>query len=226
EVALVEQALQVNRYPVGGELGVVANAHHFLIVIGHGAAAGQNASIILAEAVLTDEAGALGVWQFGQLGANGVNVDVVDDDRQQIRLGEVAVVVSDFLAAHGTGLVAVGVVQAGFLDDAAAVLDDIDLALCFVQDRLLDKAERVDVLDLGAGAELGVALAAHRDVGVAAHRALRHVAVGNAQIKNDRMQLLEVGDCLLGAAQFRLGNDLQQRRAGAVEVDAGLTLEV
>ena len=40
------------------------------------------------------------------------------------------------------------------------------------------------------------------------------------------MKRFGVGDRFFRTAQFRLGNDLQQGRAGAVQVDAGHALEV
>jgi hypothetical protein len=48
--------------------------------------------------------------------------------RQQVRVGEVAVVVRLFLRAHRAGLALHGVEQAGLLVDLAAVLEDLDLA--------------------------------------------------------------------------------------------------
>ena len=112
-----------------------------------------------------------------------------------------------------------GVEEAGLLDHLASRLDNVDLALDLVFDRLLDEAEGVDVLQLGAGAEFLLAEGADRDVGVAAEGALLEVAVADAEIDDDLVQLLEVGDGLVGAAHVRLGDNLQQRRAGAVEVD-------
>ena len=70
------------------------------------------------------------------------------------RVREVAVVVRLFLAAHRAGLVAVRVVEARLLHDLAAALDQLDLPLDLEVDRPLDEAEGVEVLDLGAGAEL------------------------------------------------------------------------
>jgi hypothetical protein len=43
--------------------------------------------------------------------------------------------------------------QPRFLVDGAAILDDGDLAAGFMLDGLTDEADRVDVLDLAAGAE-------------------------------------------------------------------------
>ena len=77
-----------------------------------------------------------------------------DDERREVGLGEVAVVVGLLLGAHGVGA-AFGVVpEARLLDDAAAVFDDADLALDLVLDGGADVAEAVDVLDFGLGAEL------------------------------------------------------------------------
>jgi hypothetical protein len=60
-----------------------------------------------------------------------------------------------FLGAHGPRLALVGVVEAGFLHDLTAALDDGDLAAGLVVDGGLDEAQRVHVLDLAAGAEMG-----------------------------------------------------------------------
>src|SRR5690606_36338773 len=80
-------------------------------------------------------------------------------------------------------------------------------------------AQRVDVLDLAARAELGVAAASHRDVAVDAHRAFFHLAVGGADGDEDRPELRDVGASLVDGAQVGLADDLEQRHAGAVVVD-------
>ena len=76
-----------------------------------------------------------------------------DHQRRQVGVGEVAVVVRVFLAAHRARLAAIGVEQHGRLLDAAAVLDRVDLPLHLVVDRLLQEAEGVQVLDLAPRAE-------------------------------------------------------------------------
>ena len=145
---------------------------------------------------------------------------------QQVRVREIAVVVGLFLGAHGAGLVLVRVVEPGLLDHLAAALDEVDLALDLEADGLVQKAEGVDVLDLGAGAEFLLALRAHRDVGIHPERALLHVAVADADPAHDLVDLLRVGHGLFRRAHVRLGDDLQQRGAGAVQVDAGQAVEV
>ena len=125
------------------------------------------------------------------------------------------------LGTHEPRLALAGIEQAGLLHDLAATLNDLDLAPRLVLDRLLHEADRVDVLDLAARAQLAARLA-HRDVDVAAHRAFVHVAVAGAEIAHDRAQLGEVGRRLVGRAHVGLADDLHQRHAGAVEIDIGL----
>ncbi len=143
---------------------------------------------------------------------------VVEFERQQVRIGEVAVVMRLFLGAHRARLALAGIVEAGLLVDRAAILEDADLAARLDIDGLADEADRVDVLDLAARAE-GLARAAHRDVDVGAQIALLHVAVAGAEIAQDGAQLRDIGLGLVGRAQIGLGDDLHQRDARAVEVD-------
>ena len=103
---------------------------------------------------------------------------------------------------------------------AAAVFPHRDLALGLHLDRLHHEADRVEVLDLAAGAQL-FARPAHRDVDVGAQRALLHVAVAGADVAQDGAQLAQVEAGFLRAPDVGLGDDLHQRDAGAVEVDAG-----
>jgi len=104
------------------------------------------------------------------------------------------------------------------LQHLPARLDQLDLALDLVRDRALHEAERVQVLQLRARAELGLALAPHRDVGVAAELALLHVGVRHLQMAQHLAQAAEVGAGFFGRADLRLGDDLDQRSAGPVQV--------
>ena len=67
--------------------------------------------------------------------------------------------------------------------------------------------------------ERGLAHAPHRHVGVAAQRPLLHVAVRGADGDDGRAQQGQEPARLRGVAEVRLGDDLEQRGAGAVEVD-------
>ena len=85
-------------------------------------------------------------------------------------------------------------------------------------DGLADEADRIDVLDLAAGAERRAGLA-HRDIDVGAQIALLHVAVAGAEVAQHAAQLGEKSLGVVGGAQIGLGHDFHQRHAGAVEID-------
>ena len=63
---------------------------------------------------------------------------------------------------------------------------------------------------------------AHRHVRVAAERAFLHVAVADLEVAHQRVHLLEIGHGLFRRTHVGLGDDFDERRAGAVEIDAGL----
>jgi len=64
------------------------------------------------------------------------------------------------------------------------------------------------------------------DVHVAAHLSLLHVGVADLAVDEDLAEGGEVGEGLLGRGDVGLGDDLHERGAGAVEVDAAGALEV
>src|SRR4029450_6301987 len=102
---------------------------------------------------------------------------------------------------------------------AATLLEQPGLAAYLRPHRALDRAERVQVLGLGAGAERPPR-PPQRDVGVAPEVALLEVGVRGADVAQDRLQRAQVGAGLLRRAQVGLGDDLDQRYPGAVQVDA------
>lgn len=80
-------------------------------------------------------------------------------------------------------------------------------------------AERVQVLELGAGAEFGRAFGTDGHVGVATEAAFLHVAVRDAEVDHDGVQGLEIGHRFLGTAHVGLAHDFDERHGGAVEVE-------
>src|SRR4029079_4947302 len=83
----------------------------------------------------------------------------------------------------------------------------------------------VDVLDLAAGSELGAGFV-HADVRVDTHAGLLHLGVGRADGQEDGAQFGDVLPCLLGRADVGPADDLDQRHAGAVEVDQRIVAAV
>ena len=82
--------------------------------------------------------------------------------------------------------------------------------------------EGVEVLELGLGAQARLAAAAQAHVAVAAHGALLHRAVGDAERQEHATQLLHEQARLLRCAEVGLGHKLDERRAAAVVVDEAL----
>ncbi len=160
--------------------------------------------------------------RFGQRGTQRGDTLGGENQRRQVGLREVAVVVRLFLAAQGAGGAALGVEAAGVLGDADSALEKLDVARDLVLDGTGHVAEGVEVLDLALGAEACLAAAAHRDVGVAAQAALFHVAVAGFGIEQHLVEGLQVVLGFGGAGHVGLRNDLDQRHAAAVEVHQAL----
>ncbi len=62
------------------------------------------------------------------------------------------------------------------------------------------------------------------DVGVYPQAAFLHVAVRDVQIGQQQLQLGQIRFGLFGRADIRVADDLQQRRARAIQVDAAVRL--
>ena len=60
------------------------------------------------------------------------------------------------------------------------------------------------------------------DVRIAAQAALLHLAIGDFQIAKQQADLLEICLRLLRAAHLGLADDLQQRRAGTIQIDQAI----
>ena len=202
-----------------GELARVGEAgQRRLEVVGQFARPGEQVGGLGGQIELGGKPLPAGVGQLRQAGAHPLDPGLVDDHRDQVRVREIPIVVGLLLAAHGLGAAPVRVPEQGLLHHLAAVEEEVALPPLLVLQRQLHVAERVHVLQLGAGAELVLPLGPQADVGVAAEAALLHVAVADVEIADNGVQFPQVGGRLRGRAQVRLADDLQERRAGAVEV--------
>ena len=95
----------------------------------------------------------------------------------------------------------------------------------FKFERSLNIAEGIHVLEFRLDAEGFRSNRAERDVGVAAHAPLFHVAVTDFEVAQNLPKRLQIGGCLLGRAQVRFTDDLEQRHAGAVEIHVAYRLK-
>ena len=192
--------------------------HRGLEIIGDVFARGQDFRIVGWQPVLLHEASAPLRGEGRQGRPHVPNPCFIDYQGQQIRVREVAVVVSELLAAHGPCDFAVGIPQARFLHDAAARFDDFGLALDFVLNGFFHAAERVEVLDLRARAELGAADRPDGDVGITAQAAFLHVTVADFDVSKNGAQAAQIGAGLRGRADVGFAHDFQQGDAGPVQI--------
>src|SRR5208337_4712 len=126
---------------------------------------------------------------------------------------KIPVVMRLLFRAHAVSLTFVRVVETRFLRDLAAALDDANVALNLIFQRLLDKAKRVYVLDLGFCAEFFLPAWPHADVSIATKRTFFHVAVADSGIEDDFLEPSEVLVSFLGRPHIRFADDLGQRHA-------------
>ena len=222
EIVAIQRAGQFAHDPIRGQLGLrrAQLRHHRLEVGAELAARTQDPGIVRRQVEVARKARGLVVGQLRQGRAHGTDERFVDLHRQEIRIREISIIVGLLLGAHRPGLVLVRVVETGFLHHGAAALEQVDLPRNFVVDRLLDESKGIQILDFGACAEFFAAARPHRHVGVAAKRPLLHVAVADLEITHQGVNLLHVRDRLLGRPHVGLGDDLEQRGAGAVQIDA------
>ena len=122
------------------------------------------------------------------------------------------------LRAHHARLAGRGIEEPRLLIDSAARFEHADLPRHLEVDRGAEEAEGVQILDLRARAER-LAGAAHRHVRVAAQRSFLHVPVAHLGVHEDLPQPREVLRGVLRGADVGLRHDLDERHAGAVEID-------
>ena len=115
---------------------------------------------------------------------------------------------------------------AGFLGNAAAIGQDVRLALNLVAHCGLNGAQRVYVLGLGSGAELFLTLGTERNVGIAAHVATLHLGVRDIHRLD---HVTDHADILSGKLRGlstevvdRLGDNLHQWHTSTVVVNQGV----
>ena len=144
-------------------------------------------------------------------------------DGHQVRLREVAVVLGVGLLATRRRDAGVLVPVAGLLQDPLPRVEDRGVPRHLVADGALDRAQRVDVLGLGPGAQHVGPLGRQRQVDVGADRALLHPGVRDAERDDQVAELSDVraGDVrrLRPRTGDRLGDDLDERDPGPVVVD-------
>ena len=101
----------------------------------------------------------------------------------------------------------------------------VGLPFGFIFQRSLDAAEAVEVFHLDDRRRDEAAIGLRHvdvDVGVAAQAAFLHLAIGDADLAQEQPQFFEIRFRLLRGVEIGLGDDFQQGRAGAIEIDEGI----
>src|SRR6266542_3963122 len=137
----------------------------------------------------------------------------------EVRLGEVAVVKRFLLGSQRVGRAFSLVEVTSLLNQRLARAERGGLPLLLVLQGSFERANGVQVLDLDLRAVLGGTGWADRDVRVASERALLHPDVRDVEGLERGPELVEVRAGLLGRADVRLRDDLDERHAGPVVVD-------
>ena len=98
-------------------------------------------------------------------------------------------------------------------------VDRFGRPLRLVVDRVFEKTKGVQVLDLGLGPKRRRSLQPHRHVRVAPEASFFHVAVVDAERDEQLAQITEERRGVLTGSEIGLGDDLDERSAGAIEID-------
>ena len=181
---------------------------------------GEHPGVVLGDAVLLHHPRAASLRQLGEERAPFLDLGLGELHRHQVRLREIPVVVGVLLRTHGGGLHRLRVPAARLLHDRDGVRHAFALAPRLVLERGVDAGEGVHVLDLDLRPQLLRALGPDGDVDVGAHVALLEVAVAHPRVDQHLAERGEIGDRVVGRLHVRLGDDLHQGSAAAVEVDA------
>ena len=147
------------------------------------------AHVEVAEAPVVLQASAPDRRRLGQRGPQLLDPLARRRDGSEVGLGEVAVVVGVGLLPAGRRAAVALVEVPGLLHDLLAGVEERRVPADLVAGGPLDRAERVDVLGLRAGAELVTAERLEGQVDVAAQRALVHPDVGDAEAADEVAQV-------------------------------------
>ena len=217
--------VHVSRYiaqqPVGNCLAVLSGLNCFIKVFSHSLGRNDLGSIIFRQTMLAHQACLTLSRQLRQSFADTLNPGIVQLYRNEVRLREVTVVMCFFLRTHGQSYAVSFIPGTGFLNNVAAVFQNLFLALNFIVDSALQSTEGVQVFDFGTGTEFLSAFGHDGDVSVAAQAAFLHFAVANIGIFQNCFQVFHVSTSFGSTTHIRLGYDFNQRYACTVVVNCG-----
>ena len=116
-----------------------------------------------------------------------------------------------FFGAHAVGFTFIRVVKSRLLHDLFAGFDKFNLTLNLILQRVADKAEGVHILHFGFSAEFLLPSWTDTYVGIAAQRALFHIAIAHIGVEDDFLEPAQVLVGFVWRAHIRLADNLDQR---------------
>ena len=108
----------------------------------------------------------------------------------------------------------------------ATPAQDLALTIDLVGQGAAHPADRVQILQLDLGAPFLRAGGTHGHIDVTTHLAFFHVRIGNTGVFQMLFERGQISEGLFGIGDVRLGNNLHERCARAVEIDAGRIFQV
>ena len=145
-------------------------------------------------------------------------------DWRKIRVREVTVILGILFGTHCMGGFLVVIPSSGFLDNASAHFQKLDLALSFSLNGMCNGLEGVQILHLCSGSKRITSCHTDRKVDIGTHGALLKLTVRNAQILHGAAKLFQISNYFICASHIRLRNDLDQRNAASVVIHQGAVL--
>ena len=174
---IVKHLHQLAHDPVGAVFGIAGDLNRSFKQAHIINAGTDHGSIIFGKAKLRHITLLFRVRKLRQCFPNLFNIFLRKADGRNIRIRKIFIILRVFLAAHSVGF-ALGVIpSSGFLNNFAAVFNDLLLAARLTFNGIMDRLERIDIFHFRSGAELIRTLFHNGNVYIGTQGTLLHFTV-------------------------------------------------
>ena len=143
-----------------------------------------------------------------------------NDNRRQIRLREVTIILAVLFIAHGVGFAKIIIPAQCLLDNLFTFFQQLCLPARLIRNGTGNRTEGIQVFHFAARTVFCASFFPQRQIYIAAHRAFLHFAIRYAKGNQQLSECLQKGADLGGGAKIRIGHDFNQRYGGTVVVRA------
>ena len=137
DTCVLQLARQLRTNPISRGARVATDLNRAFVIVGQRALSSQLGGISERQTVRLGKAFGSRARQLGQSFAHLIDELIGDDQRRQVRLGKITIVVGLFLRTHRPRLSQLFIPQTRLLDQTPAGFQSVDLALDFKLDRAL-----------------------------------------------------------------------------------------